>query len=237
MRSFTLSNRPLVRLAALALVVLATGCITIEEHYTFKKNGSGTMEYVVDMSSMAGLKDAFDKSGDLEKERKKDKKKDKDNDLMATGFDGKAEQLKSLDGIKRVKQKSEKDGFIQRISFAFADLEALNRALNVLMPDSAGTQQTFFRWEGRTLVRTNNQYAKELGGDMAGDSDSTDLSGILASMKYKYSFKFAEQVAEVKLADGVAKESPSAKKLELATDWSVIMKDPAALDLRITLDK
>lgn len=236
MRSFTLSNRPLVRLAALALVVLATGCITIEEHYTFKKNGSGTMEYVVDMSSMAGLKDVFDKSGDLEKERKKDKSKDKDGP-MATGFDERAKQLKMLDGIKRVKQKNEKDGFIQRISFAFADLDALNRALNVLMPDSAGTQQTFFRWEGNTLVRTNNQYAKELGGDMAGDSDSTDLSGILASMKYKYSFKFAEKMTDVKLADGVAKESPSAKKLELATDWSVIMKDPAALDLRITLDK
>ena len=235
MRSFTLSTRPLVRMAALALVVLATGCITIEEHYTFKKNGSGTMEYVMDMSSMAGLKDVMDKSGDLEKERKKDKKKD--DGPMASGLEGKAEQLKALAGIKRVKRKDEQDGFIQRISFAFADLEALNRALNVLMPDSTGAQQTFFRWEGNTLVRTNNQYAKTMGGDMAGDSDSTDLAGILESMKYKYSFKFANEVKDVKLADGVSKESPSAKKLELATNWSVIMKDPEALDLRITLDK
>ena len=233
MRSLLRSLRPSRSWSFIAVILFATGCITIEEHYTFKKNGSGTMEYVVDMSDMAGLKDVFDKTGDRGKERKKAKS----DDLMATGFDGKAELLKALDGIKRVKQKNEKDGFVQRISFAFADLDALNRALNVLMPDSTGTPQTFFRWDGNTLVRTNNQYAKELGGDMAGDSDSTDLSGLLQSMKYKYSFKFAEKVADVKLAEGVSKESPSAKKLDLATDWSVIMKDPAALDLRITLDK
>ena len=233
MKSLLRSLRPSRSWAFLAVILFATGCITIEEHYTFKKNGSGTMEYVVDMSDMVGLKDVLDKSGDRGKERKKDK----NDGPMATGFDGKAEQLKALNGIKRVKQKNQQDGFVQRISFAFADLDALNRALNVLMPDSTGNQQTFFRWDGNTLVRTNNQSAKELGGDMAGETDSGDQSVILESMKYKYSFKFAQKVTDVKLADGVSKQSPSAKKLELATDWSVIMKDPEALDLRITLDK
>lgn len=229
MRSFPLTNRPLRRLAAFLLIVLATGCITIEEHYTFKKNGSGTMEYVMDMSALAGLMDAFDQGSGKSKEKKND-------GPTGTGFDERAEQLKHVQGIKRVKQKNEEDGFIQRVSFAFQDLDALNRALNVLMPDSTGTQQTFFRWEGNTLVRTNNNYAKQLGGEMGDGADSTELSGMLESMKYKYSFKFAKQVADVQLAEGVTKESPSPKKLELATDWSVIMKDPNALDLRITLD-
>ncbi|MBX2984247.1 MAG: hypothetical protein KF843_16410 [Flavobacteriales bacterium] len=235
MKSLIRSLRPSRSWSFLAVILFATGCITIEEHYTFKKNGSGTMEYVVDMSSMLGLKDVFDKSGDRGKERKKDK--GTNDGPMTTGFDERAKQLKGLEGIKRVKQKNKKDGFVQSLSFAFADVDALNRALNVLMPDSTGVQQTFFHWEGNTLVRTNNQYAKELGGDMAGDPDSNDQSDILESMKYTYSFKFAEKVKEVKRAEGVTQESPSAKKLELATDWAVIMKDPEALDLRITLDK
>jgi len=42
-------TRPL--LLATFLVGL-TGCITIEEQYSFKKNGSGTMTYVLDMREM-----------------------------------------------------------------------------------------------------------------------------------------------------------------------------------------
>ncbi|MCB0780956.1 MAG: hypothetical protein KDC03_15785, partial [Flavobacteriales bacterium] len=49
------------RLAALFLLVITlSGCITIEEHYTFKKNGSGSMEYVIDMSVMKELMDSME---------------------------------------------------------------------------------------------------------------------------------------------------------------------------------
>ena len=203
------------------MILFASGCLTIEENYTFKKNGSGTMEYVVDMSEMAdmmkGIPGIKDKGGP-----------------MAAVPDGKVDQLKALVGVKKVKLKNEDQGFVQRISFAFADIDALNRALNVLMPDSTGAQQTFFHWEGNTLVRTNNRYAEALGKDMTEDG-TTDLSEVLKAMRYKYSFKFAKEVQDVQLAEGVTKESPNAKKLALATDWSVIMKDPKALDLRITM--
>lgn len=212
---------------ALALIVLASGCITIEEHYNFKKNGSGTMEYVVDMSELAGLMEGMATGGKKEKSPAQGG--------MSSGMDERAEALKALKGVKRVKYKDEKDGYLQRISFQFADIDALNRALNVLMPDSTGKEQRFFHWEGNTLVRANNHYAKELGGDMAGDADSTDLSGILESMKYKYSFKFAKKLEGVQRADGMVEDSRADKQVELSTDWSAIMKDPAALDLRIAV--
>src|SRR5690606_15548780 len=152
------------------------------------------------------------------------KEKNKGPGGMSSGMGDRAEALKAIQGIKRIKHKDEKDGYLQRISFQFADIDALNRALNVLMPDSTGTQQRFFHWEGNTLVRANNHYAKELGGDMAGDADSTDLSGILESMKYKYSFKFVQKLEEVQRADGMAEDSRADKQIELSTDWSVIMK-------------
>jgi len=154
-----------------------------------------------------------------------------------TGTEERIKQLKELEGVKRVKLKEEEDGYVQRISFAFKDLDALNKALNVLMADSSGVQQTFFRWEGNTLVRTNNQYAEKMGSDMTGGTDSTDLTSMLESMKYRYSFKFPDAIRDITLADGVTREDPKPKQVNLSTDWSVIMKDPKALDLRITLDK
>ncbi len=229
MRSLIHSLHPVRSWALPAVILFATGCITIEEHYTFKKNGSGTMEYVMDMSAMQGMMDALDTGGEKAKKEK--------TDGPITGTEERIKQLKELEGVKRVKLKEEEDGYVQRISFAFKDLDALNRALNVLMADSSGVQQAFFRWEGNTLVRTNNQYAEKMGSDMTGGTDSTDLTSMLESMKYRYSFKFPDAIRDITLADGVTREDPKPKQVNLSTDWSVIMKDPKALDLRITLDK
>lgn len=233
MRSFFSS--PLRRLAVLGLLVLFTGCITIEENYTFKKDGSGTMEYVLDLSAMGEFLKSMEQMSD-------DKGgKDKKQGLNGMELTEKLDALKKIPGIKKVGLKKEEDGYIQRVSFAFQDINALNAALNTLMPDSTGAQKAFFNWDGNTLVRTNNLHAHDLGETMAkGDSSSTDsatVMGILQSMQYKYSFAFANDVSATEQVDGMVKEMPDSRKVKLSTDWSVIMRDPKALDLRITLNK
>ena len=215
------------------LAVLAfTGCITIEENYTFKKDGSGTMEYVVDMSEIGDMMKAFeemDKSGDVKDAA----------DMGTMDMKAKVAELNKVPGINKVKV-NDKQKYVQRLKFAFADVNALNAALNQLMPDSTGTQHTFFTWEGNTLVRTNNQHARELGSGMGTEkdpSDTTDMTEMLATMKYKYSFVFADAIGNTGVAEGMVKESPDARTVKLNTDWSVIAKDPKALDLRIELNK
>ena len=95
-----------------------------------------------------------------------------------------------------------------------------------------------FSWEGNTLVRTNNNHAAEMGAGMGGEpGDSTDMTTMLQSMHYKYSFAFANEVSDLHIADGMVRDTAAAKELKLSTDWSVISKDPKALDLRITLKK
>lgn len=214
--------------AFLSGLLLLTGCLTIEENYTFKKDGSGTMEYVVDLSEMADLMKGLPGG--------KDGDKGKDDGAGAMDLNDNLAKLRSLPGISKVKLKKEKDGFVQRLSFKFKDIGALNGALNQLMPDSTNLAQEFFRWEGSTLVRTNNQHAREMGGDMGGETgDSTDMTGLLQSMHYKYSFKFAKEIGATEVAEGMAKEPKGTKAINLTTDWSVITKDPKALDLRIEL--
>jgi hypothetical protein len=227
----TTTLQRLLRWSGLGLLVLLTGCLTIEENYAFKKDGSGSMEYVVDLSAFGELMKSMEEMGGG-----KDKGKDGMGE-MDMKDDAKA--IGDIPGIKKVKIKREKEGFIQRLSFRFKDITALNAALNVLMPDSTGAKTEFFRWEGNTLVRVNNRHASELGGDMAEDpeNDSLNMTGMLQSMQYKYSFKFADAVASTELREGMVKEAPSTKQVDLSTDWSVIMKDPEVLDLRITLDK
>ncbi len=224
-------------LPALVGVVLFSGCLTIEEHYTFKKDGSGTMEYVVDMSElgemMSTLGEMSEESGDgggME-------------DMGTMDMSEEVEALKQIPGIKKVKLNSKQE-WVQRLSFSFKDLDALNAALNALMPDSTGTAYTFFTREGNTLVRKNNGHAYELGAGMAkdkdadgvNDEDGMDLAAMLESMKYRYSFTFAQDIADIRVADGVSKENTSSREVRMETDFGVIGKDPKALDLRIELN-
>ena len=212
------------------LLVLFTGCITIEENYTFKKDGSGTMEYVVDMSQIGEMMKAFEDMGDG--------KGKKGEGLGELDMKDEVAELKKVPGIKKVKV-SDKDKFVQKVSFRFADINALNAALNVLMKDSTGAQHTFFTWEGNTLVRKSNGNARDIGMGMGKEdpSDTTDMTEFLASMKYKYSFTFAEPIASTGTAEGVEKESPDARTVKVNTDFSRIANDDKALDLRIELTR
>lgn len=219
-----------VIISLFAAAVLLSGCLTIEENYIFKKDGSGTMEYVIDLSAFAELMKSVEGLSEG---------KSSSDGMGEMDMKEESARLKAIKGISKVKVKEEKDGFVQRLSFRFADINALNEALNVLMPDSTGQQQGFFTWEGSTLVRHTNRFAEELGGDMASgeEGDSTDVSGILRTMQYKFSYTFAEDIGEVGIAEGVLREDPSARQVKLSTDWSVIMKDPQALDMRIAVKK
>ena len=120
----------------------------------------------------------------------------------------------------------------------FADLTALNAALNTLKPDSTGAKHEYFRWEGNTLVRTTDAQTRQMTSGMGGETgDSSDATGILKMMRYKFDLRFADELGDVQVAEGMVKEPDGTKHIKLNTDWSVIDKDPSALDMRITLKK
>lgn len=226
--------RPLCFLSA--LLIGLTGCITIEENYTFKKNGSGTMTYVIDMSEMGNMLASL---GDGES------KSDEGTELGNMDMGGHEAGLKTIAGISKVKM-DKRDKWVQKLTFNFADIAALNRALNQLMPDSNGTSHEFFKWEGGTLVRTSNRHAYDISSTMAneasvdeeegedGEESGFDMAGMLSSMKYKYSFKFKQEVSGTE-GGAMTREESGAKEVKLTTDWSVLAKDPKALDVRIAL--
>lgn len=223
-------------IVALLGILAFTGCITIEENYAFKKNGSGTMEYVIDLSELGDMMKTLNSAGDGEPKS--------DGDMGTMDMNDEVAALKGIPGIGKVKLNTKK-AWVQRLSFSFKNVTALNAALNVLMPDSTGVAYPFFKWEGSTLVRTNNRHAYEIGAGMAkggdeaegseGGDDGLDMSTMLESMKYKYSFKFAKPLGATTAAPGVMVEAHGTKQVAVSTDFGVISKDPQALDLRIPL--
>ncbi|MBP6313615.1 MAG: hypothetical protein KA408_15175 [Flavobacteriales bacterium] len=231
-----LTLRPLL---AVILLMFFTGCLTIEENYVFKKDGSGTMEYVVDLSEMGELMKSFEDAS-------KDGGEGGASDLSTMDMEEEVAALQKIPGIQKVKV-NKKVEWVQRVSFKFKDLVALNAALNVLMPDSSGTTTEFFKWEGNDLVRINNDHAYELGAGMAESANEgeeqaeegsdMDMSAMLETMKYKFSFKFAQPLGTVVSAPEVTAERPGTKEFRMETDFGIIGKDRKALDLRFPLNK
>src|SRR5262245_55892463 len=90
----------------LVLAIGLSGCLTIEENYTFKKDGSGTMEYVIDASELFKLMEGLPG-------------KEKTGDSGKDGMDlkEKLQGLKTIAGIGKVKLKEEQKGAIQRVRF------------------------------------------------------------------------------------------------------------------------
>jgi hypothetical protein len=223
-------------LAVAAMLVALTGCLTIEENYSFRKDGSGSMEYVVDMSEVGELMKTLSEMGQTEGVSASS------DELGSLDMEDEMAALKGLPGISRVKLDAKKK-WVQRLSFRFKDVDALNSALNVLMPDSSGLPHTFFRWEGTTLVRTNNRHAHELGAGMARDEgpqegeEGADMAAFLEAMKYRYSFKFARDINETVTSARMNKTAAGKREIKFDTDWSVIAEDREALDLRIDLNR
>jgi hypothetical protein len=129
----TIMNRTLrsFRVAFLGLLLVLTGCLTIEEQYTFKKDGSGTMTYIVDMSEMGEMMKGLGKMSESLGEKDQEPMMDMDDE---------AGELKTIPGISKVKVNKKKE-WVRSIGQlpVQATWHRLNAALNVLMKDSTNS--------------------------------------------------------------------------------------------------
>ena len=189
------------------------------------------MSYVVDMTEMGEMMDSF--SDDMEAAGgnvEETEAKDPFNDIPMSGL---ADSLRTVPGISKVKY--EQDGeYYYKITYAFKDIDALNRALNVLMSEREQiTDHVFFKREGNKLIRTHNESAEELGNEFTeGDKGSNESIEMLKMMKYEMSYKFKEELKNVEcnITEG-ATLNEDKKSYELKTDFSVVDSNDGALDL------
>lgn len=174
--------------------LLFTGCITIEENYTFKKNGSGSMQYVMDMSELMSQLGAMMDLSQMEGGA---------NPLgEKASFTKIGEKLKGIKGISGIKVEEDNKKYIYKIGFKFKNLQALNDALNkIIVEDSTGSKpyHTFFTQDGNTITRQH--FAAGGNMDMASllgeEGESEYAQTMLEGMKYKINFTMPKEIAAI----------------------------------------
>ncbi|MEO1383161.1 MAG: hypothetical protein AAFV78_08025 [Bacteroidota bacterium] len=177
-----------IRILFIAILsLLLSSCLTIEERYTCNKDGSGVMEYIVDMSEL------------------KDMLPDPEEGESPVGeSDGPNEDslaLESIQGIDQIQPLKDNENYRFGISFHFANLQALNEALNTILADelNEGEYHTFFTKEGGQITRhagPKSQDMKSLFEEELGDEEESgvDMEALMQAIKYKQSFSFASPI-------------------------------------------
>lgn len=227
------------RIAGLLLALIAIGftsCITIEEIYTFRSDGSGNMKYVIDMSEAAGMLKAF-KQEDEEEVETENELEEAAEELQAT-----AETLKSMKGISNVANTNDNENFIFTLSFDFASVEDLNKALNEVIKDSSATQpHEYFTMKGKNLIR-NSKMADKLGnlseesGTGGDDEASKEMANMmLEQMKYNLTFNFEKGVKSVKTKSTVGELSGDKKQYTMKANFKQLSENQDLLDASFKL--
>jgi hypothetical protein len=208
------------KLSLVALTIgllLLTGCITVIEKYTINKNGSGTMEYIIDMSEMYEMMATFsDSTEDMETAEI--------DQSMRDAIPG----LNSLDGITNVVLTDDSSKYIAGVKFDFKDVKALNQALAVLFKgkENPSTEVKYVEIKGKTFTRynlTSDEFNKEtLPGTEEIDAETMKM--VLESMKYKISVNFAKPVRKVTTLANYTVESNFAELFDKVNILKTIIK-------------
>jgi hypothetical protein len=176
--------------AILTGLALLSGCITVYEKYTIHKNGSGTLEYTIDMSEMYEMIAAFADSSE-------------ETESMGLGqamLDA-IPAISNIDGISNAELTGDTSKYITGVKFDFKNAAALNKAIEILFEgaDAATGETKYVEIKGKTFTRlsqTSREFNKEalLG---SGELDEETLKSMLESMKYNISVTFDRGVKKV----------------------------------------
>ncbi|MDX1909752.1 MAG: hypothetical protein SF053_22130 [Bacteroidia bacterium] len=219
----------LIRISLLLLLpLLASSCLTLEETYSFKANGSGTMTYTMDMSGMANL------LGEAGRESGEDP-------TAGLGFDDVGPRLKNIGGISGVKVTSDNKQYIYTIAFKFANIAALNSALNQLhRADDEGIvaepMHTYFEMKNGVVTRTHTPSSEEVVDALIGeDEDAESTRMILESMKYRINMSFKQPIKTVYSAGKVEQSGKKQEKVLIEVNFAELAADTDVLNTTVVL--
>ncbi len=162
-----IKTKYLVLCLALVLPFILSACFELREEISLKNNGSGTYTMLIDMGKSKNLIDIFMKMNEKEEKIGVD-------EIDSTFVKG-AEDLNKMEGISNAQGINDKTNYIFGMKFDFADIDALNDALNEMNRRKYPELESFpsiYKIEKKNLERTNffhlkglTDFSEQSGGD------------------------------------------------------------------------
>jgi hypothetical protein len=191
--------------------LLFSGCLEVKEEVVFGKNFSGTMKYTLDMSGMA---DMVKMLGNMNTETAVS---ESPMEKMTEAMKMQETAVKSVSGVKNVKQVGKPDKFLYTLQFDFENIDALNRAMNAVTGSQANGY--VLSADKKTLTKTLKLPNAGSLGELAG-SDSLAQGMEMAKMflkdaKYTLNYSFKKRVKQAGCDGATVSQQKKATKIEI----------------------
>mgnify|MGYP000589683263 CR=1 FL=1 len=215
----------MLKLGVIAAIIAfaLSSCLTIEDHYTMKANGSGSMKTIIDMSEMKSLLEMVAEEGS------------EGNPMDELNFQDLAVELRGQNGISNIAVNENKEDLVFEISFDFDDVSSLNRGLSSLGRNSANGNMTN---PSKGVFASNFELGEMLpmnellgGADDAGEEGMEKVQMLLNQMKYTIHLHFQKPVQAVYGGAGadIKYEDKSGKNVVIAADFAEIINNKSVL--------
>jgi len=213
-------KRAIIILTA-GIILFLTSCITITEKYRFNKDGSGTMEFTLDMSGLLEMVSTLtDSGGNIQLQ-------DMD-EVLREAFP----KLTEIQGIKNIQMAGEPSKYIFGIKYDFDNIEALNKALAVILDSQDQGSLNYISFNRKTFTRSNLT-GKNFSGRSVMDNEDVDkdiMKNLLESMKYRLSLTTERRIRKV---DTEAKYEVHKNTVEAEVNFSEILGNKDILKLSV----
>ncbi len=182
--NMVISKKYGISLFAIFLMLHLSSCLTFTETYTFNKNGSGSMEYTIDMSEISSLLSVSSEDEESYKE--------------VIPFAEITEGLQKINGISSVITEEDNENFVYNIGFKFSGLQPLNNAMNVILNNRKDEDHIFFVKEDNVITRKHLYSERFSLESILGEEESNAYAkAIFESVSYELKFEFKNSVKAV----------------------------------------
>lgn len=180
------SKRIFVHLLVITMAFSLTSCFHMAEEIFFRKNGSGTYKFTLDMSKVANMMEMMGTNNE---------EMDQAMSEMTLEFEKSVDKMTQLEGLSNVQMNMDKKTLVFTTSYDFDDLAALNRGMNQFFNSNREGHIDpieFFSYSRGKLIRSD----KDLMGDALTEAmnDDTqvdiDMSTVFADVYFETTLKF-----------------------------------------------
>lgn len=193
--------------SVLILSLLLQSCFEIKEIVRINKDGSGTFSMSIDMSEVKAMVEGLSQG-----------EEDSGSPLgeMEAEYEATKSKLEVIEGISNIQFHTENDGYVITTSFDFADVDALNKGMNVVYEDENeyGEITEYYTFKRTKFERTSahnmlDQLKGEMGSGELGGGD-IDMAEIFSDVAYVNIVEF----------NGRKIKKTSSKDIEISEDGS-----------------
>ncbi|MCB0835603.1 MAG: hypothetical protein KDE26_02045 [Bacteroidetes bacterium] len=224
MKRAPLFFRSLIPVMVFGSMIPLSSCLTLSESYEFKKNGSGSMTYLIDMSELVAILKIAESNESEEK--------------ISTqfSFTELGEKIEEIEGVSQVKVLDDPENYKFGVTFKFKGIEPLNQALNsILITNPKDKKHDFFKMEGNTIIRTHLINKNVLTSQLEGSDIPDQNFSLMESMLYKLNFSFPKPVKVVYSSAEAEMVGKKNRKVNIEASFKTLLDDETALNTSIVL--